>query len=54
MRRCRIITYTDVHIHLLYGMDDGPENPKDMEALLKDAARNHVERIVVTPHIVPV
>ena len=53
MRRCRVITYTDVHIHLLYGMDDGPKAPKDMEALLKDAARNHVECVVVTPHIVP-
>lgn len=48
-----MIPCTDVHIHLLYGMDDGPKTREDMEKMLEAAARDQVARIVATPHVTP-
>ena len=48
-----MIPYTDVHIHLLYDMDDGPKAREDMVEMLKAAARDGAARIVVTPHVTP-
>lgn len=44
---------TDIHAHLLYGIDDGPRTPEEMKAMLQAEAENHVDRVVVTPHITP-
>ena len=48
-----MISYTDVHCHLLYGMDDGPKRWEEMEALLEDLSANHIRRVVATPHVTP-
>lgn len=48
-----MIGYTDVHHHLLYGLDDGPSTKEQMYAMLKRAANEGVSCIVATPHVVP-
>ena len=45
--------YTDIHHHILYGMDDGAQNPKEMHAMLKKAYEDGIGRIVATPHVTP-
>ncbi len=45
--------YTDVHCHLLPGVDDGVESFKEAEAWLKRAREEKVARVIVTPHIRP-
>ena len=44
---------TDVHQHLLWGIDDGPEEAKTTFALLKAAKEQNVGRIFATPHACP-
>ena len=44
---------TDIHHHLLFGMDDGAQNPKEMYAMLHRAQENGIGRIVATPHVTP-
>lgn len=44
---------TDVHVHLLYGMDDGPKTLEEMRALMEAEAENHVKCVVATPHVTP-
>lgn len=45
--------FTDIHQHLLYGLDDGPDNRQKMYAMLRRAAKNAVVRIFATPHVTP-
>lgn len=45
--------YTDVHCHLLPGVDDGCETWEESAACLDQAAAEGVSRILVTPHIRP-
>lgn len=45
--------FTDIHHHILYGMDDGAPTPKEMHAMLKKAAEDGIGRIVATPHVTP-
>ena len=45
--------FTDIHHHLLYGIDDGPENRRKMHAMLRRAEEQRVVRIVATPHVTP-
>lgn len=44
---------TDIHHHLLYGMDDGAHSAKEMHAMLRRAADEGIVRIVATPHVTP-
>lgn len=44
---------TDIHQHLLWGMDDGPETPEGMQAMLHEAHRQQVRRIVAASHAYP-
>lgn len=44
---------TDIHQHLVYGMDDGAQSREDMFAMLRRAADEGIGRIVATPHAVP-
>ena len=44
---------TDIHHHLLFGMDDGARDEKEMHAMLRMAAENGIGRIVATPHVTP-
>ena len=45
--------FTDIHHHLLYGIDDGPESSRKMYAMLRRAEEQGVNRIVATPHVTP-
>jgi len=45
--------FTDIHQHLIYGMDDGPRTRKEAEAMIRAARRDGIRRIIVTPHIAP-
>ncbi|SDA27739.1 protein-tyrosine phosphatase [Ruminococcus sp. YE71] len=44
---------TDIHAHLLPGIDDGAQNMKDTLDLLRDSSESGVTRIVATPHFNP-
>lgn len=48
-----MLSLIDMHHHLLYGMDDGPENETEMEQMLAEAQRAGVTTIIATPHITP-
>jgi protein-tyrosine phosphatase len=43
--------YVDIHAHVLYGIDDGPADRPDAEAMLRTAARSGTAAIVATPHL---
>lgn len=43
----------DTHCHLLPGVDDGPETMEDTLSTLREAERQHIEGIIVTPHFHP-
>jgi protein-tyrosine phosphatase len=43
--------YVDIHAHVLYGIDDGPADRADAEAMLRTAARSGTAVIVATPHL---
>ncbi|WP_369964704.1 tyrosine-protein phosphatase [Mammaliicoccus lentus] len=40
----------DIHNHLLVGVDDGPRSSDEMIELLRQAKRQGIEGIIVTPH----
>ena len=42
--------YTDLHCHILYGTDDGPETKQEMLEMLECAYSNGIRTICVTPH----
>lgn len=44
---------TDLHCHLLPGIDDGAQTPEDTKALLDAAEAQGVSEIVFTPHFYP-
>ncbi|MGN1372246.1 MAG: CpsB/CapC family capsule biosynthesis tyrosine phosphatase [Candidatus Coprovivens sp.] len=43
----------DLHNHILYGIDDGPENIKDSIAMLKQAEASGYTDLITTPHYRP-
>ena len=45
--------FTDIHHHLLYGLDDGADSRKMMYAMLRRASQEGIGRIVATPHVTP-
>ena len=42
--------FFDIHCHILYGIDDGPDNPSGMFEMIKTAYFYGVRKIIVTPH----
>jgi len=42
--------FTDIHSHILYGLDDGAETREESVAMLQMAAANGTTAIVATPH----
>ena len=44
---------TDIHQHLLWGVDDGARTPKLMETMLRQASEQGIRKVVATPHAVP-
>jgi protein-tyrosine phosphatase len=45
--------FTDIHTHILSGIDDGCSNIEESIFLLKHAADNKIENIILTPHFDP-
>lgn len=45
--------FTDLHQHVLWGMDDGPADPQAMKAMLESAARGGIGLIAATSHASP-
>ena len=44
---------TDIHQHLLWGMDDGAASPEITRRMMKDAARQGIGKIAATCHVRP-
>ncbi len=47
------MSYTELHFHLLPGVDDGPSSIEESVALAAAAAKEGTRTIVATPHIHP-
>lgn len=47
------MTFSDIHSHFVYGMDDGAQTRREMEAMLDAAWADGVAEMVATPHMVP-
>jgi len=45
--------FVDIHHHLAYGVDDGPDSCKQMQKMLKYAAEEDIGVIIATPHATP-
>lgn len=45
--------FTDIHHHILYGLDDGASDREKMQQMLRRAAQDNIGRIIATPHVVP-
>lgn len=43
----------DIHSHVLFGVDDGPEELEGSLEMLKHAERDGITHIVATPHFMP-
>jgi protein-tyrosine phosphatase len=41
---------TDIHCHILYGVDDGAKTPDDTQAMLDMAYKDGIRTIIATPH----
>ncbi|MBQ4316683.1 MAG: hypothetical protein IJC20_00390 [Clostridia bacterium] len=47
------MSFSDIHIHILYGTDDGPKTPEEMFRMTDVAYENGVRLICATPHFYP-
>ncbi len=45
--------YTDIHSHILFGVDDGAESEEEMIALLEASYADGVRTLCTTPHFQP-
>ena len=45
--------FTDIHHHILYGIDDGPDSFERMARMLHKSSEDGVARIIATPHVTP-
>lgn len=45
--------FTDIHTHILPGVDDGPKTLEESEKLLQTAVSSGILNIVATPHFYP-
>ena len=45
--------YTDIHIHALFGVDDGARTPEEMFGIVERAYRAGTRYMVLTPHFHP-
>lgn len=44
---------TDIHQHLLWGLDDGAASAQEMQEMLREAARQGITKVAATCHICP-
>ena len=42
--------FADLHTHILFSVDDGPENLESSVALLEKAVKDGIDNIIATPH----
>ena len=47
------MAFTDIHAHVIYGVDDGPKTAQDMRDLLDTAYRQGIKVIYATSHMEP-
>ena len=40
----------DVHCHLLYGVDDGPDSLEESVEMLRHARQQGLQSMILTPH----
>ena len=45
--------YTDIHCHVIWGVDDGAETEEETRELLRAAAADGIDRLIVTSHVTP-
>ncbi len=45
--------FTDLHCHIIYGVDDGAQTLQDAKAMLIRAVEQNVRRIICTSHAMP-
>ena len=45
--------YTDIHSHILPGVDDGAADMEETMSMLKAAYEQGVRTIIATPHYIP-
>ena len=45
--------FADLHQHVLWGLDDGPQSPQEMHSLLRAAAEDGIGLIAATAHADP-
>ena len=45
--------YTDIHSHVIWGVDDGAEEKAETFRMLQEAAADGIGRIICTPHVTP-
>jgi len=45
--------FTDIHHHLMYGMDDGPKSIEEAQVMLRAAKADGIAKIIITPHVTP-
>lgn len=48
-----IPSMTDLHQHVLWGIDDGPRTPEAMRAQIYQAVNNHIGLVAATSHAYP-
>lgn len=46
-------SFTDIHHHLAFGMDDGPSGRRKMYKMIDAAAGQGIRKIIATPHATP-
>ncbi len=45
--------YTDIHSHVIWGVDDGAEQKAETFRMLKEAVADGIGAIICTPHVTP-
>ena len=45
--------YTDIHSHVIWGVDDGAEMKEETLRMLKEAVEDGIGAIICTPHVTP-
>ena len=45
--------YTDIHSHVIWGVDDGAETKEETYKMLREACADGIGRIICTPHVTP-
>ena len=45
--------FTDIHSHVIWGVDDGAETKEETFKMLREAVEDGIDRIICTPHVTP-